>query len=143
MSHDSVLFIVNANIRNNIEGYTESHNLFITVLDRYPNSREEIQIVTSRRYPLLKRLCLERNIRFENHKDDRTFEQIVLDEQPFLTEQEVLTLVEANREVIKKVGKEGLWYEHSTIETINGQPFSIELAQDCCVRANEIVIRTK
>ena len=137
MYQDSVLFIVNETIRNNIDEYTKSNNIFITVLDRYPKGREEIQIVTCRRYPILKRLCLERNIRFENHKDDRTYEQIVLDEQPFLTEQEVLTLVAANRDVIKKVGKEGLWYEHSTIEPINGQPFSIKLAQACCDRANE------
>lgn len=137
MNQDSMLFIVNETIRNNIDEYTESHNLFITVLDRYPTGREDVQIVTCRRYPILKRLCVERNMRFENHKDDRTYEQIVLDEQPFLTEQEVLTLVDANRDVIKKVGNEGLWYEHSTIEPINGQPFSIKLAQACCDRANE------
>lgn len=143
MNQDSVLFIVNETIRNNIDEYTESHNLFITVLDRYPTGGEYVQIVTCRRYPILKRLCVERNMRFENHKDDRTYEQIVLDEQPFLTEQEVLTLVDANRDVIKKVGKEGLWYEHSTIETINGQPFSTKLAQACCDRANGKIKRTK
>jgi hypothetical protein len=112
-------------------------NEFIVVVDRFPKGGKFTQIITVGRLSCLHKACKDRNHRWNNHIDEEE------DGAPFLTEEEIDILVEANKGIIRKVPPDGCLYTRSRIETVNGAPFYYELAEKCCERANELSRKRK